>query len=323
MEKASKCVVTGGAGFIGSHLVDRLSVKTSNITVIDNLSSGSLENIKMHIGKPYLTFIKADLKSPDSEWVKEFVDADVVYHLAANPEVRVSVTDPKIHFDENVVTTFNVLEACRKGDVRYLVFASSSTVYGDARTIPTPEDHPLEPISVYGACKLVCENLMISYAKLYGIKCLILRYANIIGPRSNHGVIIDFVKKLKNNPRKLEILGDGSQKKSYLYIDDAVEATIHLFQKFKEDRKEYDIYNVGNYDWITVKEIAGIVAEEMRLGSVSYVFKPGTRDGRGWPGDVKFMLLDISKLKSTGWRPRWSSKEAVRKTVKQILAKNY
>ena len=164
---------------------------------------------------------------------------------------------------------------------------------------------------------------MISYAKLYGIKCLILRYANIIGPRSNHGVIIDFVKKLKNNPRKLEILGDGSQKKSYLYIDDAVEATIHLFQKFKEDRKEYDIYNVGNDDWITVKEIAGTVAEEMRLGSVSYVFKPGTRDGRGWPGDVKFMLLDISKLKNTGWRPRWNSKEAVRKTVKQILAKNY
>ena len=164
---------------------------------------------------------------------------------------------------------------------------------------------------------------MISYAKLYGIKCLILRYANIIGPRSNHGVIIDFVKKLKNNPRKLEILGDGSQKKSYLYIDDAVKATIHLLQKFKEDKKEYDIYNVGNDDWITVKEIAGIVAEEMGLSSVSYIFKPGTQDGRGWPGDVKFMLLDISKLKNTGWKPRWNSKEAVRKTVKQILAKNY
>jgi len=233
MEKASKCVVTGGAGFIGSHLVDRLSVKTSNVRVIDNLSSGSLENIKMHIGKPYLTFVKADLKSLDSEWVKEFVDADVVYHLAANPEVRVSVTDPKIHFDENVVTTFNVLEACRKGNVRYLVFASSSTVYGDARTIPTPEDHPLEPISVYGACKLACENLMISYAKLYGIRCLILRYANIIGPRSRHGVIIDFVKKLKNDPRKLEILGDGTQKKSYIHVEDAVTATMHLLQNSK------------------------------------------------------------------------------------------
>ena len=277
MENFSKVAVTGGAGFIGSHLVDKLSNEELNIVVIDNLSAGSMENLKKHIGKPYFSFIKSDLKQLDNGWMRSFNSADAVYHLAANPEVRVSVIDPKTHFNENLITTFNVLEACRKSDVKYLLFASSSTVYGDARKIPTPEDyHPLEPISVYGACKLACENLMISYAKLYGIKCLILRYANIIGPRSNHGVIIDFVKKLKNNPRKLEILGDGSQKKSYLYIDDAVEATIRLFQKFEEDRREYDIYNVGNDDWITVKEIAGIVAEEMGLGSVSYIFKPGT-----------------------------------------------
>jgi len=277
VENFSKVVVTGGAGFIGSHLVDKLSDEGLNIVVIDNLSAGSMKNLKKHIGKPYFSFIKSDLKQLDEDWMKSFNNADAVYHLAANPEVRVSITDPKTHFNENLITTFNVLEACRRNDVKYFLFASSSTVYGDARKIPTPEDyHPLEPISVYGACKLACENLMISYAKLYGIKCLILRYANIIGPRSNHGVIIDFIKKLKNNPPKLEILGDGSQKKSYLYIDDAVKATIHLLQKFKEDKKEYDIYNVGNDDWITVKEIAGIVAEEMGLSSVSYIFKPGT-----------------------------------------------
>ena len=324
MENFSKVVVTGGAGFIGSYLVDKLSSEELNIVVIDDLSAGSMENLRRHIGKPYFSFIKSDLKQLDDVWMEGFNNADVVYHLAANPEVKVSVINPEIHFNENVVTTFNVLEACRKNDIKYLIFASSSTIYGDAQKIPTPEDYyPLEPISVYGACKLACENLILAYSKLYGIRTLILRYANIIGPRSGHGVIIDFINKLRNNPRELEILGDGTQRKSYLHIEDAIAATIHLFKKFVNDGKEYDIYNVGNDDWVTVKEIADVVVEEMGLGKVSYVFKLGTKDGRGWPGDVKFMLLDISKLKNTGWRPRWNSKEAVRKTVKQILAKNH
>ena len=156
-------VVTGGCGFIGSHLVDRLSRYSSRIVVIDNLSSGRLENITLHLGNSRFEFVKSDLKSW-GEWVRNFRDAEVVFHFAANPEVRVSVQNPRIHFEENVVATFNVLEACRINDVSLLVFASSSTVYGDARVIPTPEDYcPLEPISVYGASKLACENLIISY----------------------------------------------------------------------------------------------------------------------------------------------------------------
>lgn len=313
-------LITGGAGFIGSHIIDKLSNLMVKIKVIDNLSSGNMGNLVDHIDNPYLKFIEADLK--DSSIFKWFEDIDAVFHFAANPEVRVSITSPRTHFEENILTTFNVLEACRRYDVNYLVFASTSTVYGDAEQFPTPEDYsPLEPISVYGASKLACENLIITYSKLYDIKSLILRYANIIGPRSNHGVIIDFIKKLRINPGKLEILGDGSQRKSYLYISDAVDATLHLYKNILLKKvRDYEIYNVGNMDWITVKEIADIIVREMGLESVQYIFKPATSDGRGWRGDVKFMLLDITKLKSTGWRPRYNSREAVIKTLKELFS---
>jgi len=320
----NKVIVTGGAGFIGSHIVDyivnhKLSEK---IVVIDNLSSGSLNNISSHIGQEYFEFINADIKKFDELWTRSFRGADLVIHMAANPEVRLSVVNPEIHFNENILATFNVLEASRIYDVKMGVFASSSTVYGDAKVIPTPEDyHPLEPISVYGGAKLCAEILYITYSKLYGLKSLILRYANIIGPRSNHGVIIDFINKLKKDPTKLEILGDGTQRKSYLHVYDTVDATMFLTTKLYGTLKDYEIFNVGNEDWITVKEIADIVVEEMNLKNVEYIYKLTTRDGRGWPGDVKLMLLDIKKLKSLGWTPSMTSAQAVRKTVRQILGK--
>ncbi len=312
-------VVTGGAGFIGSHLVDRVQDLFEKIIIVDNLSSGSIENIRHHFGKKYFSLETVDLKT-FKDLDKIFEDVESVFHYAANPEVRVSVFNPKTHFEENLVSTFNVLEACRKFDVKYIVFASTSTVYGDAKKIPTPEEYyPLEPISVYGCCKLACENLLITYSKLYGIRSLILRYANVIGPRSGHGVIFDFINKLKNDPNTLEILGDGLQKKSYIHVEDAVDATIHLYKKFLSSKKDYEIYNVGNDDWITVKEIADIVVKEMGLHNVQYSFSPATSDGRGWLGDVKFMLLDISKLKSTGWSPKIGSEQAVKSVVKYFL----
>jgi len=317
-----RAVVTGGCGFIGSHLVDKLAQLSHEIVVIDNFSSGSRRNIEGHLGKKYFNIVSADLKMWSSRWADSFRGADVVFHFAANPEVRVSVVDPRVHFDENVLASFNVLEACRKFNVPLIVFASSSTVYGDANIIPTPENYvPLEPISVYGGAKLAVENFMITYSKLYGIRGLILRYANIIGPRSNHGVILDFINKLRRSPSRLEILGDGTQRKSYLHVYDAVDATLHLLKVFTGSSRCYDIYNVSNRDWIRVVEIADIVVKEMGLGKVEYVFKPMTVDGRGWPGDVKFMLLDITKLEATGWKPRWTSAEAVRKTVRQLLGK--
>ncbi len=313
----SVVLVTGGAGFIGSHVIDWLVARGHHVIVVDNLSAGSLDNIRHNFEKDNFLFIEGDLKDFDFciKVVREH-GPDIVIHMAANPEVRVSVTDPEVHFRENIVVTFNLLEACRKvGCVKKFVFASSSTVYGDARVFPTPEDHELRPISVYGACKASCELLLHSYAHLYGIQGIVLRYANIVGPRLRHGVIYDFMMKLKRDPTRLEILGDGTQRKSYLYVDDAVEAT--MIVTFNEN-SYFEVYNVGNEDWITVKEIADIVCEVLGVRPV-YVFKPATQNGRGWPGDVKYMQLSIKKLKEKyEWRPKYTSREAVKKTAQAL-----
>ncbi|MCY0868223.1 MAG: NAD-dependent epimerase/dehydratase family protein [Desulfurococcus sp.] len=318
-------IVTGGAGFIGSHLIDYFASESSgrDLIVVDNLSSGSIRNIEQHLRSGIVKLVEADLTVFDEKWIKWFKDGEIVFHYAANPEVRVSSIEPRIHFDNNVVATFNVLEAMRIHDVDRIVFASSSTVYGEPAVIPTPEDYyPLKPISVYGASKLASEVLIQSYCSLYGFKALVLRYANIIGARSSHGVIVDFISKLKANPSVLEILGDGSQRKSYLHVSDAVEATVHLVKHAAWTPGSFEVYNVGNNDWITVTEIADIVVEEMGLKNVQYVFKKVTPDGRGWPGDVKLMLLDIRKLESSGWKPTLSSRQAVRRTVRELLGKD-
>lgn len=315
-----KAIVTGGLGFIGSHLVERLLSEGWQVTIIDNLSTGSLENIKDVKDHPALKLVIEDLKNPKN-LKSHFKDADTVFHFAANPEVKTSVEDPQTCFNENLVATFNVLEACRKSKNKTVVFASSSTVYGEPSIIPTPEDyHPLKPISIYGASKLACEELIETYSRLYGVKTLILRYANIIGPRLSRGVVVDFLRKLKANPKQLEILGDGTQRKSYLYIDDAVEATIKTYHYIEEHQCSEETFNVGSEDWITVKEIADLTVKELGLKDVEYQYKPATPDGRGWPGDVKLMLLDVSKLKrKTGWRPKHGSKESVIRTLKKLI----
>ena len=314
-----KVIVTGGAGFLGSHIVDRLLDQGENTFIIDNFSSGSLENIAHHLGKKNFNFSKADLRRPE-EWIPAFKETKAVFHYAANPDVRTSVLNPELHFNENILATFNVLEAIRKYDVEYLIFSSSSTVYGEPSTIPTPETYiSMEPISLYGVFKLACENLIRTYSKLYGFKYLILRYANIVGRRSNHGVIYDFVNKLRENPSVLDILGDGSQKKSYMYVDDAVDATMHLYNLLTRNKLKHLIYNVGSEDWITVLDIANIVVHEMGLTDVVFHLNPQTEDGRGWVGDVKLMLLDITRLKMEGFTPKYNSSDAVSYTVKDYI----
>lgn len=306
-------LVTGGAGFIGSHLVDKLLEKGYVVKILDNFTSGSYENIRDAVEKGAVV-IKGDLKNPE-DIARALKDVDTVFHFAANPEVRVSTTKPVIHFRENVIATFNLLEEIRRyGGVEKLVFASSSTVYGDAEIIPTPENHPFKPISVYGASKAACEALLSSYAYLYGFKSVALRYANIVGPRLNHGVIYDFLVKLHRNPRVLEVLGDGTQRKSYLYITDAVDATFFITERMEGF---YNAYNVGNTDWITVREIAEIVIKVTGLNA-EIRYTGGTRDGRGWPGDVKYMRLSIEKLRSMGWSPKYTSREAVEKTAQAL-----
>ncbi len=211
----------------------------------------------------------------------------------------------------------------RNSDVEYLVFTSSSTVYGDAEVIPTPESYgpPLKPISVYGGAKLAAEAIISGYSHIFGFRALSFRLANIIGKRSNHGVIYDFINKLRKNPNELEILGDGTQRKSYLHVSDTVEGILRIFEHFRKSGETYDVYNLGNDDWITVKEIAEIVSEEMGLNPKFRFTGGGVDGGRGgWKGgDVKLMLLDIGKAKSAGWKPKMNSYEAVRRTVKELL----
>lgn len=313
-----RVLITGGAGFIGSHLVDRLMELGHEVRVLDDLSAGSLDNVKRWLENENFEFIKGDMR--DSETVKEAVkDVEAIFHLAANPEVRIGAQSPELLYETNVMITYNLLNAVRDSGVKYIVFTSSSTVYGDASLIPTPEDYgPLEPISVYGGAKLAAEALISGYAHTFGFKALIFRLANIIGERSNHGVIYDFINKLRKNPEELQILGDGRQRKSYLHVSDTVEGMLKIFEHFKGDAKTVDFYNLGNDDWITVREIAEIVSEEMGL-KPRFVFTGGVDGGRGWKGDVKFMRLAIEKAKATGWRPRLSSYEAVRRTVKELL----
>jgi len=315
-----KAIVTGGAGFIGSHIVDFLIKTGYSVVVIDNLSSGRKDFLREALRSGRVRLVQDDLKNSNGRWIHEFRGADIVYHFAANPEVRVSMTNPRIHFNENVLVTFNVLEACRINDVKELVFASSSTVYGDAKKFPTPEDYePKEPISVYGAAKLASENLIVTYSTAYGVRSLILRFANIVGPRQSHGVIIDFIRKLRSNPTVLEILGDGSQRKSYLHVRDLISGIDVALKALRNGGKSYEVFNLGNEDWITVKRIAELVVEEMDLKNVEFRYKPATPDGRGWKGDVKFMLLDISKIKAYGWKPSMNSEEALRDAIRAAL----
>ncbi|MEM0006978.1 MAG: NAD-dependent epimerase/dehydratase family protein [Candidatus Bathyarchaeia archaeon] len=316
-----KILVTGGAGFIGSHLVDRLCKMGKDVIVFDNLSSGTIENVRKWLGTPGFRFIRGDLLSLE-EVVKSINGCDTVFHLAANPEVRVGSENPQIHYEQNVLTTFNLLEAIRKvGVVKTLVFTSSSTVYGDAETIPTPEDYaPLKPLSTYGASKLAAEALISAYANTYGFKAIIYRLANIVGLRSQHGVIYDFIKKLRENPERLEILGDGTQMKSYLHVEDCVDAILIGLEASNE---RVSIFNVGSEDQIVVREIADIVCAKMGLKNVQYVFTGGVDGGRGWKGDVKVMLLNIKRLKSLGWRPKLNSRQAVERAVLEILHAAY
>ncbi|MEM3368730.1 MAG: NAD-dependent epimerase/dehydratase family protein [Thermoproteota archaeon] len=314
MQRFSKAIVTGGAGFIGSHLVEKLLEFCDEVVVLDNFSSGKIENLKDVKDNKKLEVVKLDLLE-SKEISDEFAGAEIVFHVAANPEVRIA--EPKVHLEQNVLATYNVLEAMIKADVKKIVFTSSSTVYGEAKKIPTPEDYGvLEPISMYGAAKLASESLISGYAHTYGIISFIFRFANVVGKRANHGVIYDFIQKLIRNKNELEILGDGTQRKSYIHVSDCLDAIFYVLDK---EKSQYCVYNIGNLDSISVSEIADIVIEEMRLKKVKKKFTGGIDGGRGWVGDVKYMQLDVSKLTSLGWHPSLNSREAIRRACRELL----
>jgi UDP-glucose 4-epimerase len=307
-------LVTGGAGFIGSHLVDRL-MQDNEVTVLDNFSSGRREHLSRYLKHPNFRLIEADLLDPVAV-ARAVEEKDMVFHIAANPDVKLGAEDTRVHLDQNVLVTHNLLEAMRKAGVRRIAFTSTSTVYGEASVVPTPEDYgPLKPISLYGASKLSCEALISSYCHTFDMQSWIYRFANIVGERGTHGVIVDFIRKLGKNSGEMEILGSGRQRKSYLEVGDCVSAMIHCVEHSHE---ETNIFNIGSSDSVDVTQIADIVVGSMGLSDVKYRYTGGI-DGRGWKGDVKVMLLDIEKIRGLGWAPQRNSAEAIKAAVDALL----
>ena len=305
-----KILVTGGAGFIGSHVVDKLMAEKQEVVVLDNLSAGYEEFITPHLDKENFRFHKIDILHDDIS--RLFAGAAEVWHLAANPEVRLGAEDTRVHLDQNVLATYNVLEAMRTNGVKRMLFTSTSTVYGDADILPTPEGYPTIPISLYGASKLACEVLIAAYCHTFDMQAWLYRFANVIGRRSSHGVIYDFINKIRANPAELEILGDGKQTKSYIYVSDCVAA---MFAGLDAKEEGVNIFNIGTDEMTSVRRIAEIVCEEMQV-TPELRFTGGAR---GWKGDVPVMLLDATELKKLGWHEWFDSEEAVRKATKDLL----
>jgi len=237
--------------------------------------------------------------------------------VAANPDVRLGASDTRVHLEQNILATYNLLEAMRRNNIKEIAFTSTSTVYGEASIMPTPEDYgPLIPISLYGASKLACEALITSYSHIFDMQAWIFRFANIVGPRSTHGITVDFIKKLQKNPNLLDILGDGKQEKSYLHVSECVDAILFLIEDSEE---KVNIFNIGSEDTISATEIGKAVIEEMGLSNVEFIYTGGSR---GWKGDVPRMRLGIEKMKSLGWKPVYTSEKSVRETARALLGRD-
>lgn len=289
------------------------------MTGLDNLSAGTHANLAGATANPHFRLFENDLADLQAT-SQALGKCELVFHLAADPEVQAGAQNPSGHFEQNLQATFILLEATRQRNVRTrLVFASTSTVYGEPSAIPTPEGYgPLLPISVYGATKLGCEALLSSYTQLLPLQVTIFRFANVVGPRATHGVVYDFIKKLQKNPQELEVLGDGTQSKSYLHIDDCSNAFIMaLEEKFWQSPVE--VYNIGTEGQTNVLKIAQIVTNAMRLDNVAIKTTSGP-NGRAWPGDVKKMQLDITKIKKQGWKPNLNSEQSVRLVTEQLIS---
>lgn len=308
-----KILVTGGAGFIGSALVNTLLQLGNEVVVID---ISNIHHDAQYLDNGKLKFVRGNIL--DRRILKKVIDAcDMVYHLAANPDVRVGFTDSKIDYEQNLLATYTVLEAMKESShCKKIIFTSSSTVYGEPKIMPTPEKYaPLFPVSLYGATKLACEAIISGYCHMFNLSGVALRLANVAGPTSTHGVIYDFMMKLLKNSSSLEVLGDGQQNKSYLYIDDCVNALLQV----SKIEGIFDVFNAGSPDRISVSDIAAIVISELSLSDVKVRFTGGIDGGRGWKGDAKEMLLDNTKLETLGWKAKYGSKEAVTLSTRGII----
>lgn len=307
-------LVAGGAGFIGSHLCDALLSKNNTVIVADKLIMGS-KNIEHLSQNTNFKFYEMELANQDNV-DKLFGDnkIDIVYHMAANSDIQKSANDTSIDFNDTLLTTRVLLESMRKNNVKNIFFASTSAVYGEMPDIVLNEETGgLKPVSYYGGAKLASEALISSYVSMCDMNAVIFRFPNVIGPRLTHGVVYDFVKKLRNNPKELEILGDGTQCKPYIYVTDLVNAIVKLTEQFEPG---VEIFNISVMsEGTSVTHIAEIVVDVLGLSDVEFKYTGGDR---GWKGDVPRFKYDISKVLATGWKPEYTSDEAVRKAAQSL-----
>lgn len=312
-----KAFISGGAGFIGSHLTRRLlrDQEVTELVIFDNFSSGQWSYLNDLTGDSRLRVVTADLKEV-AAIEKAMQGSRVVYHLAANPDIAKAVTQPDIDFWEGTYLAQNVLEAMRRTGTRRIFYTSGSGVYGEDPAVAFPESYgPCRPISTYGASKLACEGLISAYCHMFEMFGRAFRFANVVGPRQTHGVGYDFVRRLKADPTQLRILGDGQQSKSYIHVDDVLNA---IFRAGLETAPRFDIFNVATDDYITVQEIADIAVAESGLApdSVRYDYTGGDR---GWKGDVPIVRFDVAKIKSLDWKADRTSAAAVRDSIRSMI----
>lgn len=309
-----KVLVAGGAGFIGSHLIDALLAEGNDVVCVDNFFIGTKENIAHLKNNAHFKFYEQDLTDLDKVleiFKKEQVE--YVFHLAANSDIQASAQSPMIEYKNTYSTTFILLECMRQCGVKKLFFASTSAVYGEQMGAEVSEEAvALKPISYYGGAKLGSEGIISSFAYMNDMSVLIFRFPNVIGPRLTHGVIYDFVKRLKDDPSHLKILGDGRQSKPYIYVLDLVDAIMH----FKDAPKGVTLYNVGVETQTSVTQIAEIVCEKMGLSGIPFEYTGGRG---GWKGDVPVFAYNLEKIHATGWMAHMTSDEAVAKTVEMVL----
>jgi UDP-glucose 4-epimerase len=312
-----RVTVVGGAGFIGSHLVRRLLAgpDVEHVTVFDNFSSGRRWHLEAVADDARLVVTVGEADDITA-MTAAFAGATTVVHLASNPDIAKAMTDPTVDFDQGTLLTHSVIEAARRAEVGLVLYASGSGVYGDLGTHEADEDHgPLIPVSTYGASKLAGETLLSSYAYMFGLRCRAFRFGNVVGPNQTHGVGFDFLRKLLDDPTRLEILGDGSQSKSYVHVDDVLAAVLLAGETGDEP---FQVYNVATGDYITVTEIAQLAIEVLGLDSAT-VKLDYTGGDRGWKGDVPVVRIATERIRSLGWTNRDSSADALRNSMRSML----
>jgi UDP-glucose 4-epimerase len=311
----TRAFVAGGAGFIGSHLVEALlRCPNTHVVVFDNMTSGTESHLRSVVAHERFHLVIGDIRAFD-DLADAMRGCDHLYLLASNPDIALAVADPAIDFWQGTYLTHNVLEAMRVNGVTRMTYASGSGVYGDQGEAEVDEEFgPLIPISTYGASKLAGEAMIAAYAHMFDIDALVFRFANVVGPRQTHGVTYDFVRRLLEDPSRLQILGDGSQSKSYIHVMDVVEAMMLVTKRGSEG---FEIFNVGTEDHITVTQIADLVVERMGLEKIRYSYTGGDR---GWKGDVPIVRFRSGKLASLGWRSTYNSREAIIASIDANIA---